>query len=111
MSSSVRPGRGQPPRLTGSLITGEDERRVLRRDPNPHLFRPLSLRSVVVRNRIALSPMCQYSATGGYANRWHLAQLLKRRGDVDIVFLGRALLADPVWPLRAAKQLKAENVA
>lgn len=40
-----------------------------------HLFSPLPLRSVTLRNRIAVSPMCQYSATEGRANDWHLVHL------------------------------------
>jgi 2,4-dienoyl-CoA reductase-like NADH-dependent reductase (Old Yellow Enzyme family) len=36
------------------------------------LFTPLELRGVTLRNRIVLSPMCQYSATDGLANDWHL---------------------------------------
>lgn len=38
----------------------------------PNLLDPLTLRSVTLRNRIGVSPMCQYSATGGQANTWHL---------------------------------------
>jgi 2,4-dienoyl-CoA reductase-like NADH-dependent reductase (Old Yellow Enzyme family) len=40
-----------------------------------HLFSPLTLRSVTLRNRIAVSPMCQYSAVDGRANDWHLVHL------------------------------------
>lgn len=40
-----------------------------------HLFSPLPLRSVTLRNRIAVSPMCQYSAVDGRANDWHLVHL------------------------------------
>jgi 2,4-dienoyl-CoA reductase-like NADH-dependent reductase (Old Yellow Enzyme family) len=40
-----------------------------------HLFSPLSLRSVVLRNRVAVSPMCQYSAVDGLASDWHLVHL------------------------------------
>jgi 2,4-dienoyl-CoA reductase-like NADH-dependent reductase (Old Yellow Enzyme family) len=40
-----------------------------------HLFSPLPLRSVTLRNRIAVSPMCQYSAEEGRANDWHLVHL------------------------------------
>lgn len=36
------------------------------------LFSPLALRAVTLRNRIAVSPMCQYSAHSGYADDWHL---------------------------------------
>jgi 2,4-dienoyl-CoA reductase-like NADH-dependent reductase (Old Yellow Enzyme family) len=43
-----------------------------------HLFSPLSLRSVSLRNRIAVSPMCQYSAEGGRASDWHLVHLGSR---------------------------------
>ncbi len=39
------------------------------------LFSPLELRSVTLRNRIAVSPMCQYSATDGRASDWHLVHL------------------------------------
>jgi len=41
----------------------------------PHLFDPLTLRSVTLRNRIAVSPMCQYSCIDGMANDWHLVHL------------------------------------
>jgi len=39
------------------------------------LFEPFSLRSLTVRNRIWLAPMCQYSATDGVPNDWHLVNL------------------------------------
>jgi len=37
------------------------------------LFTPLELRGVTLRNRIAMSPMCQYSSEDGFATDWHLA--------------------------------------
>ena len=37
----------------------------------PGLFQPLTIRSVTLRNRIGVSPMCQYSAEDGVANDWH----------------------------------------
>ncbi|MFN2369733.1 MAG: NADH:flavin oxidoreductase/NADH oxidase [Candidatus Krumholzibacteriia bacterium] len=40
-----------------------------------HLFSPWTQRGVTLRNRIVVSPMCQYSATGGLANDWHLVHL------------------------------------
>ncbi|HEY6106653.1 MAG TPA: oxidoreductase, partial [Anaeromyxobacteraceae bacterium] len=43
-----------------------------------HLFTPLQLRSISLRNRIAVSPMCQYSASDGRANDWHLVHLGSR---------------------------------
>jgi 2,4-dienoyl-CoA reductase-like NADH-dependent reductase (Old Yellow Enzyme family) len=36
------------------------------------LFDPISLRSLALRNRIIVSPMCQYSADGSGATDWHL---------------------------------------
>ncbi len=39
------------------------------------LFSPYTQRSVTYRNRIGVSPMCQYSATDGFANDWHLVHL------------------------------------
>ncbi len=39
----------------------------------PNLFTPLELRGVTLRNRIAMSPMCQYASEDGFANEWHLA--------------------------------------
>jgi len=39
------------------------------------LMSPLTLRSVTLRNRIGMSPMCQYSAREGRAGDWHLAHL------------------------------------
>ncbi|MFW5685452.1 MAG: NADH:flavin oxidoreductase/NADH oxidase [Spirochaetota bacterium] len=43
-----------------------------------HLFTPLALRSVTVRNRIFVSPMCQYSSEDGFATDWHLVHLGSR---------------------------------
>ncbi len=39
------------------------------------LFDPLTIRAVTFRNRIAVSPMCQYSCEDGFANDWHLVHL------------------------------------
>lgn len=43
-----------------------------------HLFDPLTLRGVTLRNRIGVSPMCQYSAEDGFANDWHFVHLGSR---------------------------------
>ena len=44
----------------------------------PHLFTPLKLRDVEFRNRVFVSPMCQYSSQGGLPNDWHLVHLGSR---------------------------------
>ena len=40
-----------------------------------HLFSPLTIGGLTLVNRIAVSPMCQYSAGNGAANDWHLQHL------------------------------------
>ncbi len=42
------------------------------------LFSPLTLRGVTLRNRIVVSPMCQYSSVDGFADDWHLVHLGSR---------------------------------
>src|SRR5688572_13609054 len=37
----------------------------------PHLFEPFTLKSVTLRNRIGVSPMCMYSSEDGLATEWH----------------------------------------
>lgn len=44
----------------------------------PHLFQPLTIKSVTLRNRIGVSPMCQYSSDDGVATDWHLVHLGSR---------------------------------
>ncbi|MBZ0296314.1 MAG: NADH:flavin oxidoreductase/NADH oxidase [Anaerolineae bacterium] len=43
-----------------------------------HLFDSLTLRGVTLRNRIGVSPMCQYSSDDGFANDWHMVHLGSR---------------------------------
>ncbi|KQX98948.1 oxidoreductase [Rhodanobacter sp. Root480] len=43
-----------------------------------NLFDPLTQRSLTLRNRLVISPMCQYSATDGLADDWHLVHLGSR---------------------------------
>lgn len=42
------------------------------------LFSPLTLRGVTFRNRIGVSPMCQYACEDGFATDWHLVHLGSR---------------------------------
>lgn len=51
------------------------------------LFDPLPLRSLTLRNRIIVSPMCQYSSEDGFANDWHEVHLVSRAvGGAALVF-------------------------
>jgi 2,4-dienoyl-CoA reductase-like NADH-dependent reductase (Old Yellow Enzyme family) len=52
-----------------------------------HLFDPLRLRGIELRNRIVVSPMCQYSSEDGFANDWHFVHLGSRAvGGAALVF-------------------------
>ena len=54
----------------------------------PLLFQPIELRGVRLRNRIVISPMCQYSAQDGRVTDWHLVHLGKfAQGGAGAVFV------------------------
>ncbi len=60
----------------------------------PHLFQPLTVRSVTLRNRIGVSPMCQYSAEDGVANDWHFIHLGSRAvGGAGLVMVEATAVA------------------
>jgi len=66
--------------------SGEDHRRLQKPGRDPHLFRPITFRGVTVKNRIMLSPLCEYSATDGMPNDWHMVHLGARAtGGAGIV--------------------------
>ncbi len=44
----------------------------------PSLFEPFAVAGITLRNRIGVSPMCQYSSANGLANDWHLVHLGSR---------------------------------
>jgi 2,4-dienoyl-CoA reductase-like NADH-dependent reductase (Old Yellow Enzyme family) len=52
----------------------------------PSLFTPFALKDITLRNRIAVSPMCQYSADDGVINDWHQVHLASlARGGAGLV--------------------------
>jgi 2,4-dienoyl-CoA reductase-like NADH-dependent reductase (Old Yellow Enzyme family) len=51
------------------------------------LFSPITIRSIQLKNRIVVSPMCQYSSENGFANDWHLVHLGSRAvGGAGLIF-------------------------
>jgi anthraniloyl-CoA monooxygenase len=51
------------------------------------MFTPFRLRDLLLENRVAVSPMCQYSAVDGMPNDWHLVHLGSRAmGGAGLVF-------------------------
>ena len=59
------------------------------------LFSPLNIKDITFRNRIAISPMCQYSATDGYANDWHLVHLGSRAVGGAALIIQEATAVSP----------------
>jgi 2,4-dienoyl-CoA reductase-like NADH-dependent reductase (Old Yellow Enzyme family) len=62
-----------------------------------HLFTPYSLRGVTVRNRLWVSPMCQYSvfAEDGVPTDWHLVHLGSRAVGGAGLVLAEATAVEP----------------
>jgi len=60
-----------------------------------HLFEPLKLRGVTLRNRIGVSPMCQYSSEDGFANDWHLVHLGARAAGGAGLVIVEATAVEP----------------
>jgi len=59
------------------------------------LFEPLQIRDVLLQNRAVVSPMCQYSAEGGFANDWHLVHLGSRAvGGAGLVIVEATAVED-----------------
>lgn len=59
------------------------------------LFTPLRLRGVELRNRIAVSPMCQYSCRDGMATDWHLVHLGSRAVGGAGLVMAEATAVEP----------------
>lgn len=59
------------------------------------LFSPLTLKSITLRNRIGVSPMCMYSAENGYANDWHFVHYGARAAGGAGLIIGEATAVSP----------------
>jgi len=80
------------------------------------LFEPLKIRGVEFKNRIVVSPMCEYSSTEGFANDWHFVHLGSRAvGGAGLIFTeaaavspeGRITLSDlGIWKDEHITELK-----
>ena len=61
----------------------------------PLLFQPIEFRSVTARNRIVVAPMCQYSATDGLGDDWHIQHLGARAaGGAGVVMVEATHVSD-----------------
>jgi len=61
----------------------------------PDLFSPLTIRGLTFRNRIAVSPMCEYSCEDGFANDWHLVHLGSRAVGGAALVMTEATAVEP----------------
>lgn len=60
-----------------------------------HLFSPLQIRGITLKNRIAVSPMCQYSCIDGFATDWHLVHLGSRAVGGAALVIAEATAVSP----------------
>lgn len=61
----------------------------------PHLFSSLKIKDIKLRNRIGVSPMCQYSAEDGVPNDWHLVHLGSRAVGGAGLVIAEATAVEP----------------
>jgi 2,4-dienoyl-CoA reductase-like NADH-dependent reductase (Old Yellow Enzyme family) len=61
----------------------------------PHLFEPLTIKSITLRNRIGVSPMCMYSSEDGVATDWHLVHLGARAAGGAGLVIAEATAVSP----------------
>jgi 2,4-dienoyl-CoA reductase-like NADH-dependent reductase (Old Yellow Enzyme family) len=59
------------------------------------LFSPLTIKNITLKNRIVMSPMCQYSATDGFTNDWHLVHLGSRAAGGTGLIITEATAVSP----------------
>ena len=83
------------------------------------LFSPLQIKSLTFKNRMVISPICQYSATDGFANDWHLVHLGSRASGGAALIIQEATAVSPegrispgdlgLWKDEHIEKLKAIN--
>ncbi len=61
----------------------------------PHLFSPIKIRSIEFKNRLVVSPMCEYSSEDGFANDWHLVHLGSRAVGGAALVIAEASAVSP----------------
>jgi 2,4-dienoyl-CoA reductase-like NADH-dependent reductase (Old Yellow Enzyme family) len=66
------------------------------------LYEQLKIRDVVLRNRIAVSPMCQFSSSDGFASDWHLVHLGSRAVGGAGLVIAEATAVEPRGRISAA---------
>jgi 2,4-dienoyl-CoA reductase-like NADH-dependent reductase (Old Yellow Enzyme family) len=62
----------------------------------PHLFEPLTIKNITLRNRIGVSPMCMYSYQNGFSNDWQVIHLGARAAGGAGLIIAEATAIDPI---------------
>jgi len=62
----------------------------------PHLFEPLTIKDITLRNRIGVSPMCMYSYSDGFSNDWQVIHLGARAVGGAGLIIAEATAIDPI---------------
>jgi 2,4-dienoyl-CoA reductase-like NADH-dependent reductase (Old Yellow Enzyme family) len=70
----------------------------------PHLFDPISIKGITLRNRIGVSPMCMYSYTDGFSNDWQVIHLGARAAG------GAGLIISEATAVEARGRITAHDV-
>jgi 2,4-dienoyl-CoA reductase-like NADH-dependent reductase (Old Yellow Enzyme family) len=61
----------------------------------PHLFDPITIKGITLRNRIGVSPMCMYSYTDGFSNEWQIVHLGARAAGGSGLIIAEATAVEP----------------
>lgn len=61
----------------------------------PHLFDPLTIKDITLRNRVGVSPMCQYSYHDGISNEWQVVHLGARAVGGSGLVIAEATAVEP----------------
>ena len=61
-----------------------------------HLFEPLTIKDITLRNRIGVSPMCMYSYIDGFSNDWQVIHLGARAVGGAGLIIAEATAIDPI---------------
>ena len=59
------------------------------------LFSPITIKNITLKNRIVVSPMCEYSSIDGFANNWHLVHLGSRAVGGAALIITEAAAVSP----------------
>ena len=60
-----------------------------------HLFSPIKIKGIEFKNRIVVSPMCEYSSEDGFATDWHLVHLGSRAVGGAALIITEAIAVSP----------------